>query len=102
MYLCRELFKTMEILPFFSQYIFSLLFYVVKNKRLFPKNLCVHNNNIRSVNNFRLPFINVTKYQKAAHYVGIKFSNHLPTHIKCVANGIQIVKLTLQRFLLSN
>jgi len=36
---CRELFKTMEILPFFSQYIFSLLLYVVNHKHLFTKKL---------------------------------------------------------------
>ena len=35
---CRELFKTMEILPFYSQYIFSLLLYVVNNKHIFTKN----------------------------------------------------------------
>ena len=34
---CRQLFKTMEILPFYSQYIFSLLWYVVNNKHLFTK-----------------------------------------------------------------
>jgi len=31
--------KTMEILPFYFQYIFSLLLYVVKNKHLFTKKL---------------------------------------------------------------
>jgi len=32
------MFKTMEILPFYSQYIFSLLFDVVNKKLLFAKN----------------------------------------------------------------
>ena len=36
---CRELFKTMEILLFYSQYIFSLLLHAVKNKHLFTKKL---------------------------------------------------------------
>jgi len=40
---CRELFKTMEILPFYSQYTISRLLYVVNNKHLFTKNLEVHN-----------------------------------------------------------
>jgi len=39
----RELFKTMEILHFCSQYVFSLLLYVVTSKHLFTKNLEVHN-----------------------------------------------------------
>jgi len=34
---CRDLFKTMEILPFYSQYIFSLLLYVVNKKHLFTR-----------------------------------------------------------------
>jgi hypothetical protein len=99
---CTELFKTNGNFTFlFSIYIF-LLSYVVNNKHLFTKNLAVHNNDIRSANNFHLHFTNLTKYQKAIHYVGIKIFNPLPTHIYCVANGIQIVKLALKRFLLSN
>jgi hypothetical protein len=35
---CTELFKTKEILPFYSQCIFSLFLYVVYNKHLFNKN----------------------------------------------------------------
>jgi len=35
---CRELFKTTEILPFYSQHIFSLLLYVVGNKHLITMN----------------------------------------------------------------
>jgi len=34
---CTELFKTMEILPLYSQYLFSLLMYVVNNKHSFTK-----------------------------------------------------------------
>ena len=61
---CIELFKTMEILPLCSQYIFSLLMSVVNNTHLFAKNLAVHNHSTRSVNNFHLPITNLTKYQK--------------------------------------
>jgi len=83
---CRELFKTMEILPFCSQYIFSLLLYVVSNKHFFTKNLKVHNHDTRSANNFHLPITNLTKYQKGPHYAGIKSFDHLRTHIKSVVN----------------
>ena len=34
---CTELFKTMSILPFYSQYIFSCLLYVVNNQHLFKE-----------------------------------------------------------------
>jgi len=53
--------KTMEILPFYSQYIFSLLFYGVNDKHLFTKNLEVHYHDIRSANIFHLHFTKLTK-----------------------------------------
>jgi len=70
---CRELFKTMEILPFYSQYTFSVLLYVVNNRRLFTKNLEVHNHDTRSANNFHLPITNLTKYQKELIMQELKF-----------------------------
>jgi len=79
---CTELFKTMEILPFHSQYTFSLLLYVVNNQHLFTKNLEVHNQDTSFPNNFYLPITNLTKYQTGAHYAGIKICNHFPTYIK--------------------
>jgi len=36
---CNKLFKSMKILPLHSQYIFSLLMYVVNNKHLFTRKL---------------------------------------------------------------
>jgi hypothetical protein len=56
----------MENLPFYSQYIFSLLLYVVNNTHLFTKE--VHNHDTRSANNFHVPITNLTKHQKRAHY----------------------------------
>jgi len=91
----------MEILPFHSQYIFSLLLYVMNNQHLFTKNLEVHNHDTRFANNFYLPFTNLRKYQTGAHYAGIKICIHSPTYIKCAANEIQVPKLALKRFLLS-
>ena len=92
----------MENLHFYSQFIFIPLLYVVNNNYFSTKNLAVHNNNITSANNFHLPLTDLIKYQKAFHYAEIKNFNHLPTRIKCVANGIHIVKLALKGFLFSN
>ena len=39
---CRELFKKLNILPLYSQYILSLLFFVVKNIDEFITNSEVH------------------------------------------------------------
>jgi hypothetical protein len=88
----RELFKTTEILPFSSQYIFFLVLYAENKKHLLTQNLEVHNHDARSANNFHLPITNLTKYQKGAHFAGIKIFNHLPTHIKYVVKEIQVFK----------
>ena len=76
--------------------------YVVNKKHLFIRNLEVHNHNTRSAKNFHLPITNLTTYQKVAYYTVIKIFNYLPTHIKNVANEIQIFKKTLKRFILDN
>jgi hypothetical protein len=36
------------------------------------------------------------QYQKGANYMEIKIFNHLPTHINCVANEMQLFKLALK------
>jgi len=98
---CRELFKTMEILPFFSQYIFSLLLHVVNNRHLFTENLEVHYHDTRSANNFHLSITNLTKYQKGANYAGIKVLIISNSHKECIELNTSFKK-TLTRFLLDN
>jgi len=90
------------ILPFYSQYTFSLLMYVVTNKHLFTKNLEIYSRNTRNANNLHVPAANLTKYKKGAHYMGIKFFNYLPNYIKGLINEKQVFKKTLERFLLDN
>jgi len=53
----------MEILRFDSQYIFSLLLYVVK-KYLFTKYLEIHNHDCTAANKFHLSITDLIKYQK--------------------------------------
>lgn len=47
---CRELFKILNILPLPSQYTYSLMTFVVKNKELFIINATVHKIPTRSQN----------------------------------------------------
>ena len=49
---CRNLFGMLEILHFVSQYIFSLMIFLVKNKQHFTFNLENHTENTRQFNNF--------------------------------------------------
>jgi hypothetical protein len=84
--------KCLKQWKFYHFLIFSLLFYMVKNKHLFTKNLEVHISDTRSASNFHLLITNLIKYQKVALYAGIKIFKNLPALIKYVANGIQVFK----------
>jgi hypothetical protein len=78
---CRELFKKLRILPFYSQYIFSLLTFVINNCNFLISNSVICNINTRHNNNLDLPHVNLSMYQKGVYYSGIKVFNNLPTNI---------------------
>jgi hypothetical protein len=69
---CRDLLKKLQILPFYSQYIYSLLMFVVKNRNLFKLNSDIHGFSTRYDNNFHLPSANLKLFQKGVFYSGIK------------------------------
>jgi hypothetical protein len=99
---CRDLFKRLSILPLYSQYIFSISMFVLKNKYLFTTNNQVHNLHTRSKTNLHPPIAHLTKFQKGAYYSGIKIFNNLPSEIKDLANEPTRFRNTLKRFLLIN
>jgi len=55
---CRNLVKKLQILPLTSQYMLSLLMFVVQNKNLFSTNTENHNIDTRQTNNLYLPQAN--------------------------------------------
>ena len=79
---CCELFKKLHILPLYSQYILSLVLFVVKNIEQFISNSEVHSINTRHRLDLYPPSIKLTKYKKGVYYSGIKIFNHLPQNIK--------------------
>jgi hypothetical protein len=83
--------KTLNILPLLSQYIFSLLMFVINNKDLFLTNSNHYGISTRQANNLHLPQANLTLYQKGVHYSGIKIFNSLPIEIKNISN-LKILK----------
>jgi hypothetical protein len=99
---CWELFKKLEILPLYSQYIFSSLIFVIKYKHLFSTNYQIHSVHTRSKTNLHPPTANLTKFQKGVYYSGIKIFNNLPHNIKDLAHEIKLFWNALKRFLLTN
>ena len=77
-----NLFKQLNILPLKSQYIFSLIMFVARNRELFVINANVHNFPTRSHNDLHLPIANLSVFQQGVYFSGVKIFNNLPTYLK--------------------
>jgi hypothetical protein len=73
--------------------------FTVQNKNLYSTNIDNHNSDTRQRNNLYLPQANLTIYQKAAYYSGIKIFINLPLEIKNVAGNQKNFKIALKKFL---
>jgi hypothetical protein len=99
---CRELFKKLNILPFASEYLLSLLSFVVDNMEKFQTNSDINNINTSHKHDLHQPSANLTSYQKGAYYAGIKLFTTLPGSIKSLNHGIKVFKPALKDYLLSH
>jgi len=99
---CRQLFEELNILPIHSQYIFSILLFVTKNKDQFLSNSQVHKINTRQTSDLYVPTANLATYQKGVYYSGIKIYNHLPTTFKDLSGDKNKFTLALKRYPLHN
>jgi hypothetical protein len=96
---CRDIFKNLKILPLSSQYILSLLLFVVNNKDKLKLNSDVHSINTRQKYNFHQPSSNLSLYQKGVYPFGIKVFNNLPQSIKNLSNDTKQFKSALNNYL---
>ena len=80
----RKLFFNLEILPLPSQYIISLLLFMI---RKFLINSEIYYTNTRQHANLHQPSVNVTKYQKGVYCLGVKVFNPLPLLFKTLLHG---------------
>jgi len=97
---CQQLFKYLNILPIQSQYIFSILLFVTKNKDQFLSNSQVHKINTMQTSDRYIPTANLTVYQKGVYYSEIKMYNNIPTAIKDLSGDKNKFKPALKRYLL--
>ena len=97
---CQELLKQLNILPLHSQYILSLLLFVVKNINMFQRNSMFHSVNTRHCSDLHLPSVDLTKVQKVVYHSGIKIFNYLTTRIKGFSKDVRKFKSALKVFLL--
>jgi hypothetical protein len=96
---CRNLLRKLEILPLASQYILSLMLFVVQNKNELMVNSEIHGINTRQHSNLHQPLSNLTKYQNGIYYSGLKFYNNRPPHIKDTSDDLKKFEAQLKQFL---
>ena len=89
---CTKLFPNLEILHLPSQNILSLLLFMIRNKNHFQVNSELHQINTRQHAKLHQTSVNVTKYQKAIHYIGVKVFNMLPFYIKAGVDNPKSLK----------
>ena len=63
---CWQLFKDLNIVPLKSQYIYSILIFVIENKDQFLSNSQINTNNKRQASGLYVPTANFAIYQKAS------------------------------------
>jgi len=97
---CRKLFAELGILTLPSQYIFSLLLFTVKNRKLFHVNQDLHSLGTRQQQNFHQPLVNLKKYQLGPYYMGLKLYNTLPTFLETESHSCVSFRLSLKKILL--
>jgi hypothetical protein len=97
---CCPLFRQLNILLLYSQYIFSLLLFVFKNLGIFSFSSDVQSINTRQVSHLHLPANKLTKVQKGVNYSGIRIFNNLPQSIRNLSSDVINFKQALKEFLL--
>jgi hypothetical protein len=75
------------------------LLFLVKNKDLYTTNQEIHSIKTWSNINLYPPVCNLTIFQKAVYFSGIKLFNHLLLNIKILSHEIKSFKPALKRFL---
>jgi len=98
---CREHFRTLKILPLQSQYILSLLIFVIDNKDHFKRNFEVHHINTRNKLSLHQPLSNPSICQKVAYCTAIRVFNSLPPQIRKLSHNRQHYKRIWKNFLYS-
>jgi len=95
---CHCVFKELGILPLYSQYLYSPLMFVAKNRDLFQANTDVHSFGTRCKNDLHLPSAKLKVFQRGTFYSGIRAYNHLPKNTKDLSYDVKHFKRVLKRF----
>jgi hypothetical protein len=80
------MFRNMQILTLYSQYIYSILLFTVSNRQLFTIINEIHEYNSRNNNNHPKS-TNLTKFNNWPYIMSIKVFSHLPQSLKALVHN---------------
>jgi hypothetical protein len=96
---CRKLSNKFNMLPLASEFLLSLLSFVVDNTEKLQTISDIHNINTRHKHDLHQPSAKITGYQKGAYCAGIKLFSTLPDNIKSLNHDIKLFKPALKDYL---
>jgi hypothetical protein len=96
---CKLLFQSLEILTVHSQYILSLMKFLLQNQEMFASNTEVHNINTRNKLKLHRLISYLTLYQKGVYNMSIRIFNKLPKYIANLVGNKRIFIATLRQYL---
>jgi hypothetical protein len=96
---CREHFRDMNIFPLRSQYIYSLIMFVVKNRYISDTNNAHYEINTRHIMNIHMNRVNLAIYGNGVNHMAVRVFNALPNTLKDNFNDIKKFKVNLKKFL---
>jgi hypothetical protein len=101
---CRQLFITLKIPPLQSQYIYSLLCFVVNNMDSYQFITDINSKNTRHCFNLNIykPSAHLPLYQKGTYCMGVRVFNSLPLYLKQLYNNSKGFKIAFKDFLTSH
>ena len=98
---CKPLFQSLKILTIPSQYILSLMKFLLQHQEMFTSNIEVHNINTKNKLKLHKPINNLTLYQKGVYYMCIRIFNKLPEYIANIVGNKKIFISTLSQYFVS-
>jgi hypothetical protein len=78
---CRPVFKELKILTLASQYVLSLMNFMINNLGHFTFNHTMYNKSTRHGRNLHVPESHLAKRRKGVYYMSLKIFNSLPNYI---------------------
>jgi hypothetical protein len=97
---CRELFRTLSILPVPCVYIMETVYYIKLNNEGLKQHLAIHYHKTRHRLDFQTQFCRTDIFKKSVNNWGTKLCNKLPNYLRNLEN-LKLFKKQLKSFFIT-